>query len=119
MTVPADERRHWADAAQRVREAAPGGDMAADPPPEDPRVGALLGEMAHLEQLCPVLLETMEAGLRPTPDPALVMDRSEGMTFGERAAYRMGQDSVYLWLAGMIEESKKPPEIPATEDDDG
>ena len=117
MAIPRSELEHWraaeAEYADRDLEQYGPGEVEADPDHE-----RLVAEAVLLEQYCPTILAEMDAKLRPLAgSPALLGPTVNTMTFGEMAAYRMGQDSAHLWLRSLIEQSKRPPEMPAIQED--
>lgn len=85
-----------------------------DPPPvfdggmEQVR-DALIGEAASMEASCPTLLEVLDQMTRPRATHPVICPPGMEMTFGERAAFRMGQDSILVWLRHLMNEAKEPP----------
>ena len=102
--MPSGERALW-ERTQRTR-------VAEQEPPADDRqayLETLCAEAIRMRAACPELWEVLDVCTRPraagnaAAGYDAILPPPSDMTFGERAAYVMGQDSVGIWLRSLAE----------------
>ena len=108
MTMPSGERALW-EQKQRA-------DVAEQEPPANERLAyldTLCAEAIRMRAACPELWELLDVCTRPRAAGNAVagydaiLPAPADMTFGERAAYLMGQDSIGIFLRSLTEPTQE------------
>ena len=103
MTMPSDERKLWEKEQQAVIDEVNAADAVSK---EDDFRENLRTDALRMKDACPYIWEALDILTRPrVADSGLpgILPPPADLTFGERAAYRMGQDAIGIWLRALAD----------------
>ena len=105
--IPRGEMQYWRRAVDGISEPALGTDTLAGVPEQHPANvdlhERLVLQAREMQASCPDLWECLDVMTRVSPHDAVLMSPSTAMSFGERMAYRTGQDSIGQWLRALAD----------------
>lgn len=79
----------------------------------------LCDDARTMRETCPTLWDVLDKMSRPRPHDNPFLSPSQAMTFGEKAAYQMGQDAIGQWLRGLADDTQEEQAMEIPHDEQG